>query len=77
MTITTTTLTRAAGLAAVAGGPAVHRRPDQAPLLDAAFTTTTEYGVRETAEIVIVVSLAHRHHRDLPAPGPERSESSA
>ena len=42
MTITTTTLTRAAGLAAVAGGLLFIAVQIKHPLLDVAFTTTTE-----------------------------------
>ena len=41
MTITTTTLTRAAGLAAVAGGTLFIAVQIQHPVLDATFTTTT------------------------------------
>ena len=43
MTITTTTLTRAAGLAAVAGGLLFIAVQIKHPHLDATFTTTTEY----------------------------------
>lgn len=55
MTITTTTLTRAAGLAAIAGGLIFIGVQIDHPLLDAAFTTTTEYTVRETAKIMMAV----------------------
>jgi hypothetical protein len=55
MTITTTTLTRAAGLAAVAGGTLFIAVQIQHPVLDATFTTTTEYMVRETAKIFMAV----------------------
>ena len=55
MTITTTTLTRAAGLAAVAGGLLFIAVQFKHPVLDAAFTTTTEYTVRETAKIFMAV----------------------
>jgi hypothetical protein len=55
MTITTTTLTRAAGLAAVAGGLLFIAVQVKHPVLDAAFTTTTEYTVRETAKIFMAV----------------------
>jgi len=55
MTITTTTLTRAAGLAAVAGGLLFIAVQIKHPLLDAPFTTTTEYAVRETAKIFMAV----------------------
>jgi hypothetical protein len=55
MTITTTTLTRAAGLAAVAGGLLFIAVQFKHPLLTAEFTTTTEYTVRETAKILMAV----------------------
>jgi len=55
MTITTTTLTRAAGLAAVTGGLLFIAVQIKHPLLDAPFTTTTEYAVRETMKILMTV----------------------
>jgi hypothetical protein len=55
MAITTTTLTRAAGLAAVAGGLLFITVQIKHPQLDAAFTTTTEYTVRETMKIFMAV----------------------
>ncbi|GIF23235.1 hypothetical protein BJ973_000409 [Actinoplanes tereljensis] len=55
MTITTTALTRAAGLAAVAGGLLFIAVQIKHPLLDAPFTTTTEYAARETAKILMAV----------------------
>jgi len=55
MTITTTTLTRAAGLAAVAGGLLFVAVQVKHPLLDVPFTTTTEYAVREGAKILMAV----------------------
>ncbi len=55
MTITTTKLTRAAGLAAVAGGLLFIAVQIKHPLLDAPFTTTTEYAVRETMKIFMAV----------------------
>jgi hypothetical protein len=55
MTLTPTTLTRAAGLAAVAGGLLFIAVQIKHPLLDAPFTTTTEYAVRETAKIFMAV----------------------
>jgi hypothetical protein len=55
MTITPTTLTRAAGLAAVAGGLLFIAVQIKHPLLNAPFTTTTEYAVRETAKIFMAV----------------------
>jgi hypothetical protein len=55
MTITTTTLTRAAALAAVAGGLLFVAVQVKHPLLDVSFTTTTEYTVRETAKILMAV----------------------
>ena len=69
MTITTTKLTRAAGLAAVAGGLLFIAVQINHPHLDATFATTTEYAVRETMKIADGRPVAHRHHRDLPAPG--------
>ena len=55
MTITPTTLTRAAGLAAVAGGLLFIAVQINHPLLTAPFSTTTEYAVRETAKIFMAV----------------------
>ena len=55
MTITTTTLTRAAGLSAVAGGLLFIAVQINHPHLDATFTTTTEYAVRETMKIFMAV----------------------
>ncbi len=55
MTITTTTLTRAAGLSAVVGGLLFIAVQVKHPHLDAAFTMTTEYGVRETMKILMAV----------------------
>jgi hypothetical protein len=55
MTITTTTLTRAAGLAAVAGGLLFVAVQIKHPLLNVPFTTTTEYAVREGAKILMAV----------------------
>ena len=55
MTITTTVLTRAAGFAAVAGGLLFIAVQIKHPHLDATFTTTTEYMVRETMKILMAV----------------------
>jgi len=55
MTITPTTLSRASGLAAVAGGLLFIAVQIKHPLLDAPFTTTTEYAVRETAKIFMAL----------------------
>src|SRR5688500_15004467 len=55
MTITTTALTRAAGAAAVAGGLLFIAVQIKHPHLDATFTTTTEYMVRETMKILMAV----------------------
>jgi hypothetical protein len=52
MTITTTTLTRAAGLAAVVGGVLFTAVQINHPHLDAAFVTTTDYAVRETMKVL-------------------------
>ena len=55
MTITTTKLTRAAGLAAVAGGLLYIAVQINHPHLDAAFAMTTEYAVREAVKILMTV----------------------
>jgi hypothetical protein len=55
MTVTTTKLTRAAGLSAVVGGLLFIAVQINHPLLDASFTTTTEYAVRETMKIFMAV----------------------
>ncbi len=55
MPVTTSTLTRAAGLAAVAGGLLFIAVQIKHPHLDAGFTTTTEYAVRETMKIAMAV----------------------
>ena len=55
MTVTTTKLTRAAGLSAVVGGLLFIAVQIKHPLLDATFTTTTEYAVRETLKIFMAV----------------------
>jgi hypothetical protein len=52
MTITTTTLTRAAGLSAVAAGLLFIAVQIKHPHLDATFATTTEYAVRETMKVL-------------------------
>jgi hypothetical protein len=59
MTITTTTLTRAAGLAAIAGGLLFIAVQIKHPNLDVAFVTTTEWKVRESMKVLFaVLSLA-------------------
>ncbi len=59
MTITTTKLTRAAGLAAVAAGLLFIAVQIDHPHLDAVFVTTTDYTIRQTAKVVMaVLSLA-------------------
>ncbi len=55
MTITTTKLTRAAGLSAVAGGLLFLAVQFKHPVLDATFASTTEYAVRETMKILMAV----------------------
>jgi hypothetical protein len=55
MTVTTTNLTRAAGLSAVVGGLLFIAVQINHPPLDATFTTTTEYAVRETMKIFMAV----------------------
>ena len=53
MTITTTTLTRAAGVAAAAAGLLFIGVQISHPHLDATFATTTEYTVRELAKVLM------------------------
>ena len=55
MTITTTNLTRAAGLSAVAGGLLFIAVQIKHPHLDATFAATTEYAIRETMKILMAV----------------------
>ena len=55
MTITPTKLTRAAGLAAVAGGLLFIAVQIKHPHLTADFITTREYAVRETMKIAMAV----------------------
>jgi hypothetical protein len=55
MTITTTKLTRVAGLSAVAGGLLYIAVQIKHPHLDATFATTTEYAIRETMKILMAV----------------------
>ncbi len=55
MTVTTATLTRAAGLGAVAAGLLFLGVQIKHPHLDASFTTTTEYAVREAAKVLMAV----------------------
>jgi hypothetical protein len=59
MTVTTTQLTRGAGLAAVAAGLLFLGVQIKHPHLDATFVTSTEWTVRESAKILMaVLSLA-------------------
>ncbi len=59
MTITTTTLTRAAGLSAVAGGLLFIAVQINHPIVDLALVSTTEWKVRQTAKVVMAaLSLA-------------------
>lgn len=55
MTVTTTTLTRAAALCAVAAGTLFIAVQIKHPDLDAGFATTTEYTVREGIKITMAV----------------------
>jgi hypothetical protein len=55
MTITPRKLTRAAGLSAVVGGLLFIAVQINHPVLTAAFSTTTEYAVRESMKIVMAV----------------------
>ncbi len=55
MIITTTKLTRAAGLSAIVGGLLFIAVQIKHPILDATFTTTTEYAVRETMKIFMAL----------------------
>jgi hypothetical protein len=68
MTITPTFLTRAAGLSAVAAGLLFIGVQVGHPYLDATTVTTTDYLVRESVKIADGRPVAHRHHRDVPAP---------
>jgi len=52
MPVTTTTLTRAAGMGAVASGLLFVAVQINHPHLDAAFVTTTEYTIRETMKVL-------------------------
>src|ERR1035437_149613 len=59
MTITTTKLTRAAGVAAVAAGLLFIAVQVKHPALDVTFVTTTEWKIRQTMKILMaVLSLA-------------------
>ena len=59
MTITTTTLTRAAGVAAVVGGLLFCAVQIGHPNLDLAFVSTTEWKVRQAMKVLFVsLSLA-------------------
>ncbi|MEC5191907.1 MULTISPECIES: hypothetical protein [unclassified Arthrobacter] len=59
MTITTTTLTRAAGLSAIAAGLLFIGVQINHPQLDAEFATTTEYTVRQSLKVLMAaLSLA-------------------
>ena len=59
MTITTTTLTRAAGLSAVAAGLLFIAVQINHPVVDLALVSTTEWKVRQTAKVVMAaLSLA-------------------
>ncbi len=53
MTITTTTLTRAAGVAAVVGGLLFIGLQIKHPHVDATFATTTEFTVRESLKVLM------------------------
>ncbi|MCU1472527.1 hypothetical protein [Amnibacterium sp.] len=55
MTVTTTTLTRAAGVSAVAGGVLFLAVQINHPHLDPAFATTTEFTIRQTMKIAFAV----------------------
>ena len=55
MTVTTATLTRSAGLSAVAGGLLFIAVQIKHPHLDADFVTTTEWTLRESTKIVMAV----------------------
>ena len=70
MTITTTTLTRAAGLCRRRRRPAVHRRPDQPPPPERPLHHHDRVRGPRDREDLHGRPLADRHHRHLPAPGP-------
>jgi hypothetical protein len=55
MTITTTTLTRTAGVSAVAGGLLFLAVQLNHPQLDPAFATTTEFAIRQTMKIAFAI----------------------
>lgn len=55
MTITTTRLTRAAGLAAVGAGLLFIAVQINHPQLDASFVTTTEYAIRQSMKVLMTV----------------------
>lgn len=55
MTVTTTSLTRAAGVSAVAGGLLFLAVQINHPHLDPAFATTTEFTIRQTMKIAFAV----------------------
>ena len=69
MTITTTTLTRAAGLSAVAGGLLFIAVQINHPLLDADLHHHDRVRGPRNHEDLDGRPVADRHHRDLPAPG--------
>ena len=69
MTITTTKLTRAAGLVRRRRGAAVHRRPDQAPPPGRHLHHHDRVRGPRNHEDLHGRLLADRYHRDLPAPG--------
>ena len=69
MTVTTTTLTRAAGVSAVAAACCSSRCRSTTRTWTPPSRRTTEFAVRQTMKIVVRRPLAGRHHRHVPAPG--------
>ena len=77
MTVTTTGLTKAAGVAAAVAGRHLHRRPDQPPAASTpSLTDTTQWVVRELAKTVMAALALAGHHRHVPAPGTAEPASS-
>ena len=73
MQITTTKLTRAAGLAAVAAGALFIAVQVKHPEITLDFVQSTQWTVRQGMKVAMAVARARRDHRDVPAPGaPDR-----
>ena len=70
MTITTSRLTQAAGIATAVAGTIFIAVQINHPAMDVASVTTTDVGGAQTAKTVMAAARAGRHHRHVPAPGP-------